>query len=98
MRLNLATLPAHLRQRFLKGVAYRQVFSTPQGKEVLEDLMRFCGLGGEIHVPGDPHETAYNAGKRRVGLRIASFLGFDELAVTKQLARASSSITERTDE
>lgn len=57
---------------------YRAVFEgTDHGRRVLADLYRFCGMTGPTHVPGDPVETAYNEGKRRVGLRIASILAHD---------------------
>ena len=61
-----------------KGAAYKRVFQGPEGELVLEDLMKFCLVGSDVHVPGDPLETAYNAGRRRVGLRIASLVGMDE--------------------
>lgn len=50
--------------------AYREVFASEQGKLVLDDLMKFTGVMRQSHVPGDPLDTAFLEGKRRVGLRI----------------------------
>lgn len=47
---------------------YRRVFSTPEGKEVLEHLTRIfgnCALFEE-----NPHATAYNVGQRDVVMYI----------------------------
>lgn len=94
MRLDLASLPKRIARRFFMGLAYRQVWNTEQGRTVLADLLRFAGMDTDIFVPGDPHATAYNAGRRRVGLRIQAFLGFDEAAASKYLGRASTAVIE----
>lgn len=56
---------------------YRQVFDTEPGHRVMKDLRKFCKMGQDILVPGDPHSTAYNLGKQRVYLRIESILKMD---------------------
>ena len=59
---------------FRRKDAYARTFASPDGKLVLGDLIRFCCMNQEIHVPGDPYDTAHLAGKRRVGLHITSIL------------------------
>lgn len=94
MRLDLARLPPWLRRRFFMGLAYRQVYATPQGREVIDDLLRFTGMEFDAFVRGDPHATAYNVGKQRVGRRILAFLRFNEAEASQHLGRASTAITE----
>jgi hypothetical protein len=53
------------------------VFDTDPGKQVLKDLYKFCKMGQDIMVPGDPNATAYNIGRQRVFLRIESILKMD---------------------
>lgn len=57
---------------------YRAAFGTVEGQEVLADLFRFCGLGRPSHTPGDPYQTAYLEGMRRVGLRVAAILNMSD--------------------
>lgn len=59
---------------YKKSDAYKAVFSTPEGKEVLKDLIEFCHVNDPTHVIGDTHQTAYREGERRVALRILGFL------------------------
>ena len=61
----------------LRRTLYRQVLDTPLGHGVLKDLRKFCKIGQDIMVPGDPHKTAYNAGLQRVYLRIESIMRMD---------------------
>ena len=49
-----------------KRAAYRECFSTPQGREVLKDLYKVCRVTDTTHVPCESHETAFNEGMRRV--------------------------------
>lgn len=53
---------------------YADVFSTPQGKEVLNDLIKFSRVFEESYHSNSSSNTAYAEGMRRVGLRILSFL------------------------
>ena len=57
---------------------YRRCFATPEGRRVLADLYRFCGMASPSFVPGRADETAFNEGKRRVFLRLAAFLELDD--------------------
>ena len=53
---------------------YRSVFSGEQGRRVLADLYKYAGLMAQSHVPGDPLDTAFREGARRVALRIAAVM------------------------
>lgn len=44
--------------------AYAQVFDTPAGHIVLQDLSRVAGFMRSAVVPGDPYLTHYNDGMR----------------------------------
>lgn len=56
---------------------YEAVFKSVQGKAVLSDLIKFCGLY-DPSFTGNAEQTAFNEGKRRVALRIISILGQNE--------------------
>lgn len=57
-----------------KRAAYREFFNSEAGKEVLRDLWDFCFAMKPTAVISDPHATFFNEGKRRVWLRIFSFV------------------------
>lgn len=68
--------------------AYRETWDTPHGRLVLEDLLRFCNPMNVSFTPGDPPGSArYNEGRRRVGLRIASYLSMKERQLERLAAR-----------
>jgi hypothetical protein len=69
--------------RLRRNGAYRRVFAGPDGQIVLADLLRFCGEGGDLFVPGDPHATAHNVGRYRVAQRIKSILYYDEELIAR---------------
>ncbi len=48
---------------------YIDVFSSPQGERVLEDLRIFCGYDAQSW-NGDPYDCVFHDGKRRVFLHI----------------------------
>jgi hypothetical protein len=50
--------------------AYRQVFTSPAGKDVFKDLCRSCFMYTTTLVPNDPLQSAYNEGMRSVVLKI----------------------------
>ena len=54
------------------AAAYRE--SLGRSPEVLADLARLCHATHSTIVPGDPHGTAFNEGKRAVWLHIADLL------------------------
>ena len=57
---------------------YRHIFESVEGRRVLADLYRFCGMMRPSFVAGRPDETAFNEGKRRVFLRLAGFMELDD--------------------
>lgn len=57
--------------------AYMNIFSTPEGEAVFQDLVKFCGANQTSFVPGDVNSTAYKEGMRRVFLRVNSFVNKD---------------------
>lgn len=57
--------------------AYRRLFSTEDGKIVLEDLMKSNFIGHTI-VGNDVHHTYFNEGARSVILRIIQTCGMEE--------------------
>lgn len=53
---------------------YKKVFGSADGQTVLRDLMKFGHISEMTYVPSDPTHTAFNEGKRRVVLRVMSFV------------------------
>jgi soluble cytochrome b562 len=53
---------------------YHKTFGTEEGKMVLADLYKACGMDRPSYVEGNPDRTAYNEGMKRIGLRIKSIL------------------------
>lgn len=65
--------------------AYRAVFDTPAGREVLADILTRGNLVETSFVPGDQHTTAFNEGKRRLALEIIERLNVNPEALLKML-------------
>lgn len=53
---------------------YNNVFSTDEGKRVLSNLYKFCGVDKQIRVPGDPDATLHNASLHAVAQHIQGML------------------------
>jgi hypothetical protein len=68
---------------------YKNVFNSPEGKEVLEDLLQFTRVNTPSFVPQQADLTAYNEGMRRVGLRILSMVEGEARKETKSLTEDS---------
>jgi hypothetical protein len=73
----VATMQEYRKNLITKRTLYKRVFDTDPGHRVLKDLRKFCKIGQDILVPGDPHATAHNIGCQRVYLRIESILKMD---------------------
>jgi hypothetical protein len=57
---------------------YKQVFSTPEGKAVLFDLMKGNYIvASDPHVPGDPYATHVNIGQANVVKKILHIIKMD---------------------
>jgi len=82
-------VPENRREQLAKlpeiAVAYRQVFETAAGREVLEDLESIGYIHSSTFVPGDPNETACNEGTRRLVLHIQNMLRLEPEQLTRQL-------------
>ncbi len=70
--------------------AYREVFSTPAGRRVLNDLLGFTHFNDDPLVPGMPDATAHTLGKQRVVRRILSFLYRSEADLAKRAMQATT--------
>lgn len=60
--------------------SYKRLFDSPDGKIVLDDLRNFCGqnktsVNSELN---NPYQVFFAEGKRRVFLRIDSFINRKE--------------------
>ena len=75
---------------------YREVFLSDAGKIVLDDLARFCGANADLFRM-DARQEAYKLGKRRVLLRIASWLRMT-LEEIEALAKVASAEDQGEDE
>lgn len=60
--------------------SYRTVFDSPQGREVLADLARFCRAHESTFHP-DPRVAAQLDGRREVWLRLQQHLEMDSEAL-----------------
>lgn len=58
------------RERRMRAVNYKNLFSTDTGKKVLEDMKKFMYYNHSVHYPGDSYETAFRDGMRTAILRI----------------------------
>ena len=61
--------------RTAKAQWYKNVFDSYEGRMVLADLIKFSGAHDQSYTPGDPTQTAFNEGLRRVVTRIEKFVG-----------------------
>ena len=53
--------------------SYQATFNSPEGKEVLKDLVVFCGQNKSSYSQ-NPHEMAFREGRREVWLRIQAHM------------------------
>ena len=65
-----------------KKDAYRRVFNTADGKEVLADLAVLC-FAARTTVDKDPQQQAANEGRRQVWLRIQRMLHMEDREIMK---------------
>ncbi len=63
--------------------AYARLFATDDGRVVLRDLFRFCGVARSSFAPGDPQTTSFEEGKRRVALRVAAMMRLNPETATE---------------
>lgn len=76
-----------MKKFFKKRRAYRQLFLTSQGhlneaaEEVLDDLRKFCWLGGSL--APEPYALAMAEGRRQVYWRLIRHLEINERVLTR---------------
>lgn len=83
MSATLNYLAEYRRKLITRRTLYNRVFGTPLGHDVLKKLRKFCKIGQDVMVPGDPHATAYNIGMQRVYLHIESVMKMDSETIDK---------------
>jgi hypothetical protein len=64
----------HLSETLNKRKAYKNIFTTEDGKIVLRHLCKTCCVTSPAFVAGDAQTTAYNNGKRDIVLAILRFV------------------------
>lgn len=79
-----------------KAADYKNVFSSAQGKRVLEDMCRQHFMFSTTFMK-DSHETARREGERLVMLRVLSFLKIDLAKLEKLIEEEQRNATERAD-
>jgi len=66
---------------------YVAVFSTPQGRTVLEHICKTGFISKPTRVKGDPEQSLENEGMRRLALSILRFANVDHAEIVKQIER-----------
>ena len=71
---------------------YRDTFANPQnipGTKVLEHLCKQAKIGEPIFCPGDPHQTAFNAGAQSIVLAICRYSNKSIADLIKQMEQTN---------
>lgn len=74
---------------------FKKVFGTEEGERVLGHIYKMCGMNKQIHVPGDSYDSAFNAGKHRIGQGIQGILSQDEEDIFEILKGVNRLSTEK---
>jgi len=76
-----------------RAIDYQMTFSTPHGKRVLHDLMKW---GHVLHptFKKDPHETAFQEGERHMVLRLLTVLKTNVEALNEHIDQIEEERTE----
>ena len=74
--------------------AYKQVFNSPAGKIVLNDLMRSCRFL-DCEYTGDSYETHVQLGYRQVVTRILRTMALPLDSIQKLMTEANSEVFEQ---
>lgn len=67
--------------------SYQRVFTTMPGEQVLNHICEVGFMFKSTFVPGDPHQTSLNEGKRMLALSILKFVKKDHAAVLQQIEK-----------
>lgn len=65
--------------------SYKQVFGTPEGKRVLNDILKHAHVIEPSYIRGDAHETSYREGERNMALRLLAMLNIDIQELQKRI-------------
>lgn len=79
---------------FRTAQAYREVFETPAGRQVLADLLEFAPVYRRAFEPGFPDVSAYHEGQRVIVLHILRMAGLSHAEV-EQMAQQMESEQEQ---
>lgn len=89
---------AAFRHRSGLASAYDDLYRTPQGKMVIDDLLKRTGLLEVSHVIGDPASTSYRDGRRSIGLEIIDAMRWTEGKLVELSKEQSSERVARAEE
>lgn len=89
LRAQFNSVKRMVQRRTAMARAYQDLLGSHEGEPVLFDILRECGLLVTSHVEGDVNTTAYNEGKRAIGLFILNRLRWSEMEMLA-LARAQT--------
>lgn len=67
--------------------AYKAVFSTPEGEEVLRHICKVGFIGRATRVKGDPEQSLENEGMRRLALSILRFAKKDHKEIVELIEK-----------
>ena len=75
------------RKRIVQRVVdYHKVFGTEEGKKVLEDICKTCGLN-QSSMAANPNDVIFKEGMRNVALRILTVLQMDPIKMVQSFER-----------
>lgn len=67
--------------------AYMAVFSTPDGRTVLNHICKVGFVSKPTRVKGDPEQSQENEGMRRLALSILRFANVDHAEIVRQIEK-----------
>jgi hypothetical protein len=73
----VSTTDAAVNKTIAVKQAYKDVFTSPQGQVVLQDLAKQCHVLSPILMTGDAMQVAMQEGERRIVLMIMKNISFD---------------------
>ena len=83
----MTVIKENKRVRLIK--AYREIFSSDSGKEVLNDLCKACNIYTST-MDVTPHEMVYKEGARSVVLRILKTVEIDPFELQRSISKVET--------
>lgn len=74
--------------------AYINLFKSPDGTIVLDDLMAYCGVNKNVY-KGDPNELIYTEGARSVFFRILKFSSINPTKLRERIEEYEKMVAEQ---